>query len=204
MIGFLDIAGYTLLDPWFLLGVPLCVGLLLWRSWRPRAALPAASLLGLSRLPSTLRARLLPAPLWLKTLSAMVLCLALARPVQRQVVPLRSEGVDIVLVVDVSSSMQINDMDARRDLRRVDAARERASAFAAARHNDRVGLVTFSRYAELRCPLTLDHEALAQFLSAIDTVTLVRRSTTPPSARRWPRPSRCCTAARPSPKWWCC
>lgn len=170
MIALFEVAGVTLLDPWFLLGAPLCLLLAAWRLWRPRAALPAASLLGLAALPTTLRARLVQLPLWLEALAGMVLCVALARPVEREVVPLRSEGVDIVLLVDVSSSMQLNDMDAQQVLRRVDAARQRASEFAEARKNDRTGLVTFSRYAELRCPLTLDHAALASFLAAIDTV----------------------------------
>jgi Ca-activated chloride channel family protein len=76
-----------------------------------------------------------------------------------------------VLVVDLSSSMQIDDMSATASVRRMDAARQRAMEFAAARKNDRVGLIAFARYAELRCPPTLDEQALAAFLRALDIVT---------------------------------
>lgn len=170
MIASFDVGGYTLLDPWFLLFLPPCLLACLWRQWRRRAALPAASLLLLERLPQTLRSRLLPLPLWLKGLAAGLLCVALARPVEREVVPLRSEGVDILLVVDASSSMLTRDMDRAGALRRIDAARQRAGEFAAARAHDRLGLLTFARYAELRSPLTLDHRALQAFVAAIDTV----------------------------------
>jgi Ca-activated chloride channel family protein len=52
----------------------------------------------------------------------------------------------------------------------MDAARARAEQFAAKRSHDRVGLITFARYAELRCPPTLDEQALAAFLRSVDTV----------------------------------
>jgi Ca-activated chloride channel family protein len=52
----------------------------------------------------------------------------------------------------------------------MDAARQRALEFAAARTDDRVAFIAFSRYAELRCPPTLDERALAAFLEATDTV----------------------------------
>jgi Ca-activated chloride channel family protein len=52
----------------------------------------------------------------------------------------------------------------------MDAARQRAEEFAKARTHDRVGLVAFARYAELRCPLTLDEAALGSFLAVLDTV----------------------------------
>ncbi|GAB4147335.1 MAG: VWA domain-containing protein [Planctomycetota bacterium] len=170
MIALLEIAGLSLLDPWFLAGIPVSAAVVALAIARKGAALPSAFTRPIERLPSTARERLVHAPLVLKGIGASILCVALARPVERQIVPRKGEGVDIVLLVDISSSMQLNDMDERRALRRVDAARKRASEFAAARKDDRLGLVTFSRFAELRCPLTLDHEALATFLAAIDTV----------------------------------
>lgn len=165
-----EIGGWTLLDPWFLLAVPVAVLVWLHRLWRPRAALPAASAQLLEGLPRTLRARMVHAPAAGKVLACCLLGIALARPVQREVLPLREEGVDIMLVLDVSSSMTLQDMEQGSDLRRVDAARQRAMAFAAARVTDRVGLVTFARFPELVCPLTLDEDALAVFLRQIDTV----------------------------------
>lgn len=170
MSAALELAGYTLLDPWFLLGLPLLVLLVAFRLLRRRAALPAASLLPMAALPATLRQRLVHAPLLGLGAAGVCLCVALARPVVREVVPLRSEGVEILLCVDISSSMVLNDMEPSGRKKRIDSARERASEFAAARAGDRVGLLAFARYAELRCPLTLDEDALAAFLRTLDTV----------------------------------
>jgi len=159
-----------LLAPWFLLAIPLAGLAVLWRVLRQRAALPTASVALFREAPRTLRQRLRWLPLAGKLLAAVCLGVALARPVEREVVPMREEGIDILLVVDTSSSMTVDDMDAEQSVRRMDAARVRAEEFAAARVNDRVGLVAFARYAELRCPLTLDEEALAAFLRVLDNV----------------------------------
>ncbi len=160
----------TLLDPWFLLAFPAALLAVLYRVLRPRAALPTADVGLFGAAPRTLRQRLAWLPLLGKLLAAACLAVALARPVEREVVPLQEQGIDIVLVVDTSSSMNLEDMDPKVAIRRIDAARERATEFAAARGHDRVGLVTFARFAELRCPPTLDEQALAAFLAVVDTV----------------------------------
>jgi hypothetical protein len=64
--------------------------------------------------------------------------------------------------------MTAQDMDRGRT--RLDVARETASAFVRTRRDDRIGLVTFARYPDLRCPLTRDHEALLAILAAVTTV----------------------------------
>ena len=170
MIADFAISGYTLLDPWFLLAAPLFVLAGYWRRRTRRAALPTAAASLFVGLPRTLRQRIAWLPLAAKVLAGLCLALALARPVQRDVIPLREDGIDIVLVVDVSSSMLQEDMRSQDAYRRIDAARDRAMEFAASRDHDRVGLIAFGRYAELRCPLTLDEEALAAFLRVLDTV----------------------------------
>lgn len=160
----------TLLDPWFLAAIPVVLAAVAWRWRRPRAAMPTASVALFAELRPTLRQRLRWLPQALRLFAAILLCVALARPVQRDVLPLREEGVDIVLVVDTSSSMKIPDMTDDERFRRMDAARTRAEQFARARGRDRVGLVAFARYAELRCPPTLDEEALGAFLRVLDIV----------------------------------
>lgn len=170
MMQWLGLEGFTLLDPWFLLVIPLAL-LAGWWRWRtPRAALPTASSALFAGAPATWRQRFAWLPLAGKLLAAGLLAVALARPIEREVVPLQEQGIDIVVVVDTSSSMNIPDMDAAAKVRRMDAARLRAEEFAAAREHDRVGFVAFARYAELRCPLTLDEQALRAFLKALDTV----------------------------------
>jgi Ca-activated chloride channel family protein len=157
------------LDPWFFAVLPVVALALLWRLRRPRAALPAASLALLDALPRTLRARLVHLPLFCAALGIASLGVALARPVVRDVLPMREAGVDILLLIDISSSMETADMD-ERGMHRIEAARERALEFARARTADRVALMTFALYPELRCPLTLDQDALAAFLRSVETV----------------------------------
>ena len=170
MVGFFEIGDWSLLDPGFLLGVPVLLLAAIWRRLRPRAALPAAQTALFAGLPRTLRTRCVHLPLWLSVLAGLLLILALARPVRREVVPQTEEGVDIVLAVDISSSMQIEDMSESESLRRIDSARQRALEFAAARPDDRLAFIAFARYGELRCPPTLDEAALAAFLRSIDVV----------------------------------
>lgn len=166
----LPFADWTLLDPWFLLAAPLLLLAGLWHWRRPAAALPTAATGLFAGIAPTLRQRLAWLPLAAKLLAGLLLCLALARPVVREVMPIREQGIDIMLVVDLSSSMQIDDMSKERSLRRMDAARRRAEEFAKARRQDRVGCVVFAHYAELRCPPTLDENSLAAFLRSLDTV----------------------------------
>jgi Ca-activated chloride channel family protein len=165
-----EIDGWFLLDPWFLFFVPLLLLAVLMCFLRERAALPAAQTGLFADLPKTLRVRCVRVPLVLMALGGLILNVALARPVRRELVPQQEAGIDIALVVDLSSSMQIEDMDNLRPVRRIDAARQRAKEFAATRTHDRVAFIAFSRFAELRCPPTLDEKALAAFLSAIDAV----------------------------------
>lgn len=170
MTAALEFGEITLLDPWFLLLAPAALLAAWWRWSRPRAAVPTAAVALFAGLRPTLRQRLVWLPQVVRIGAVACLAVAMARPVEREVVPLREQGVDIVLAVDTSSSMEIPDMDEAQTLRRMDAARTRAEEFAARRVHDRVGLLTFARYAELRCPPTLDERALAAFLRTVDTV----------------------------------
>ena len=170
VVAVADDQGLVLLDPWFL--ALLLLPVLAWvvRVRMPHAALPAASLDQLRGLPKTLRQRLLGLPLLLQVVAGMLLAVALARPAVRDLLPSEVEGVDILLVIDQSASMAQADMGASKRVSRMEVARERAIEFALARENDRIGVVSFSRYADVRCPLTLDRRAAAGFLGAVQTV----------------------------------
>lgn len=155
-----------LLHPWLLL-LALLVPLAAAR--RPRrlaaAPFPPAPLLPASR---SWRVRLLPVPRALEALALLLAIVALARPASREMLPLRTEGIDILLCLDTSSSMTARDMDRQRT--RLDVAKAAAAEFVRGRPDDRIGLVSFARYPDVRCPLTLDHEALLGILDGVTTV----------------------------------
>lgn len=159
----------NLAAPWFLL-LALLVPLALWLRYRRRAPAllfaPGALLRPAS--PKTWRVRLLPLPPLLTVLGLLLAVLALARPVKHVPLPHTTEGIDIMLCIDTSSSMTANDMDPGRT--RLDVAKAAAARFVGGRPDDRIGLVGFARYPDLRCPPTLDHEALQQFLAQVSPV----------------------------------
>ena len=103
-------------------------------------------------------------PICLYVLSLCMMVIALARPVRlnRTVLP-PTEGVDIMMVLDVSASMQNRDFYPNRFV----AAQQTANRFIGQRLNDRIGLVAFARVAMLQAPLTLDHDALQEYISAL-------------------------------------
>ncbi|MHC4732803.1 MAG: VWA domain-containing protein [Planctomycetota bacterium] len=158
----------TLQDPWWLL-LALLVPLALWLRWRrggPTVLFAPGAFL--ARLPGAWRVRLLPLP-WLLLVAGLSLTVvALARPVRRVPVPHKSEGIDIMLCLDTSSSMTANDMDPQRT--RLDVAKDAAARFIAGRPNDRIGLICFARFPDLRCPPTPDHGALRELLAAVTPV----------------------------------
>lgn len=169
--------GVTLLDP-ALLWLAVLVPLALLRPWRrkpPALPLAAAGLLGIGSavgkdgaFPGSWRTRLLPLPRALQALGLLVLVVALARPAESARIATPSAGLDLLLCLDTSSSMTANDMDRRRT--RLEVARDAALEFVRGRPEDRIGLLTFARYPDLRCPLTQDHEALGTLLRAVTPV----------------------------------
>jgi Ca-activated chloride channel family protein len=102
--------------------------------------------------------------------SVLLLVAAIARPVLVEVEPPGRLGRDILLCFDRSSSMAANDLDPEQS--RLAVGKQLASEFTAERPDDRIGFVTFARYADLGCPPTVDHAALAEL---IDEVALVER-----------------------------
>ena len=76
------------------------------------------------------------------------------------------EGIDIMMVLDISGSMTcFDDMKDRRT--RITIAKEEAVRFVEKRHNDAIGLVVFGSYAMMRCPLTPDKSMLKTMIQSI-------------------------------------
>jgi len=74
-----------------------------------------------------------------------------------------TQGVDIVLALDVSSSMLAEDIKPNR----IDAAKQVAAEFVKGRKNDRIGMVIFAAQGYTQCPLTIDYGILLGFLDQI-------------------------------------
>ena len=156
----------SLLAPGFLLLALLVpVGLLLGRRHGAPAVLFAP---GAGGLPRTWRVRLLPLPGLLLVAGLLAMVWALARPVEQVLLQQESEGIDMMLCLDTSSSMKANDLDPGRT--RLEVAKSAAASFLAGRRADRIGLISFARFPDLACPPTRDHDALGEILRGLEMV----------------------------------
>lgn len=158
--------------PWFftlLLLLPLA---LWWRGYQRKKnpVLRVSTLSGIKTAPPSLRVRLLPVLSILRVAALAALTMALARPQSANTTEtIDSEGIDIVMSVDVSGSMLAEDLKPNR----IEAAKKVALDFVGKRTTDRIGLVIFSGESFTQCPLTIDHHVLKQQLSAVKSGTLV-------------------------------
>lgn len=105
----------------------------------------------------------------LSLLALALLIGALARPqFGRGHTEVEASGIDIMLAIDVSSSMEALDFELNGErANRLEAVKETVSRFIEARPNDRIGLVAFAGRPYLVSPLTLDHDWLLQRLNAV-------------------------------------
>lgn len=174
MFDLTGFAGLQLLQPWALALVPASLLALVARwAWRRRrfVTLPTASLVSVTaHRPSALRR--LPLAFGLGAIAATAV--ALAEPVLPHTTgELRSLGIDIVLVMDLSSSMNTemggsSSPDGPRGPTRLDRTKAALRAFITSRQGDRMGMVVFSNYAYVVSPLTLDREYLLRYLDIVD------------------------------------
>ena len=100
-------------------------------------------------------------PAVLRVLAVGALAIALARPETFRTLKHEVDSIDIMLVVDMSKSMEETDMP--RD--RMDAAQRVIRRFLRRNHNDRIGLVIFGQQAMLQCPLTHDTRMLEKIVA---------------------------------------
>ena len=156
-------------DPLWLLLLPAIGGFALIRRLSGRRQRPGVLFPGVARLRREKLAvnPLLGAlPATLRWLAFAAGVLALAGP--RAPIPasdLTSNGIDIMLALDVSESMRQRDFDGKS---RFDAARAAAREFMDSRPADRIGLLLFSGGSFTSSPLTLDHDLLDRLVDAIE------------------------------------
>ena len=150
----------TFLHPqllWLLLLLPaLLIIYIVWRR-RQHASLRVPSLLFLRDMRGGLRVYLRHSLFALRLLALGLIIVALARPQSSSSWSEdRVEGIDIMLTMDISTSMLAMDFQPNR----VEAAKEVAMRFIANRPNDNIGLVVFAGESFTACPLTQDHATL--------------------------------------------
>ncbi len=155
---------------WLLLLVPAGAFYWWWRRRMMITTVQFSSLKPFERAPRGLRERLRHVPVALRLLVVVCLIVALARP---QSVSSRenlsTEGIDIVLVLDISGSMLAEDFTPNRLV----AAKKVADEFVEGRTNDRIGLVIFSGESFTQCPLTLDYPVLRNLLAEVKNGMIV-------------------------------
>ncbi len=101
-----------------------------------------------------------------RLVAIILLIIAFARPQsgtkEEQII---TEGIDIIMAMDISSSMLAEDL--ARHKNRLDVTKEVAGQFISERTNDRIGMVVFAAKSYTQCPLTLDYGILLKFLQEI-------------------------------------
>ncbi|WP_290540447.1 VWA domain-containing protein [Alistipes sp.] len=149
---------------WLLTLLVPMIGYYVWRTLQGGASIQISSIAGVVRAPRTVRYYLRHLPFVLRAAAFALLVVALARPQDvEQNVRTNTEGIDIMLVIDVSGSMLARDFKPDR----ITAAKEVAGSFIADRYGDRIGLVAFAGEAFTQSPLTTDQSTLQTLLARI-------------------------------------
>jgi Ca-activated chloride channel family protein len=154
---------------WLLALLPL---VMIWRGRRGPVAAIEFSDVGLAREASRRSRARIGGWVWLlPLLAAALMIVGLARPQRgNSRTEVTANGIDIVLGLDVSGSMQALDflVDGHR-VNRIEVVKSVVSKFIEERPNDRIGLIAFAAAPYLVSPLTLDHDWLQQNLERVST-----------------------------------
>ena len=154
-------------NPELLLLVTGVIAIFFW--WRRQSAqrgptLRVSSMEGIEAGWISWRVRLRLALPYFRLLALVLLSVAMARP-QRMLKEerIRADGIDIMMVMDLSSSMLAQDFQPNR----LEVSKRVAIEFVGRRPYDRIGLAVFSGEAFTQCPLTTDHAVVKQFLASL-------------------------------------
>lgn len=155
-------------NPLFFLLLLVLVPYIVWYVLRFKQSLPSLKVPDTTKyvkVPKTFRLYLMHLPFLLRIiLISLVVCI-LARPQSRHSWSNTDvEGIDIMLAVDVSTSMLAQDFKPNR----VEALKEIAQRFIEKRPNDNMGLTMFAGEAYTQCPLTTDHTVLMNLYNSVD------------------------------------
>ncbi len=154
--------------PYCLLLLLLLIPYIIWYVSRQSRSLPSLALPDVVKyrvVSSSWRTRLQHIPTFLHILFFVLLVIILARPQQSNSSDSKDvEGIDIMLTVDISTSMLTQDFKPNR----VEALKAIAKEFIGKRPNDNIGLTLFAGEAFTQCPLTTDHDVLIKLYDDVD------------------------------------
>jgi Ca-activated chloride channel homolog len=157
----------TFQHEWLLILLGIIPALVVWYYYRQKkreSDVRYSSLVPFSEIGSTRKERMRHLPFILRMLVLAALIIALARPQSRsEGENMYTEGIDIVLALDISGSMLAEDFQPNR----IEAAKAVARDFINARTNDRIGLVIFAGESFTQCPLTTDYSVLKNLLQQV-------------------------------------
>ena len=151
---------------WLLILVPLLAGFYFFFLNKKKPVIQYSSLSVLSGVRKTLRQRLIHLPVILRLLAVSIFIIAMARPQSTsRSQSVNSEGIDIVMCMDISGSMLAEDFKPNR----IEAGKKVALDFIEGRENDRIGLVIFSGESFTQCPITTDHAVIKNLFKSVTT-----------------------------------
>ena len=151
--------------PWYFLLLVLVPAYIWWQMVKRRAAVVYSDL-GFLRgsTPRGRYGRIIVHCLY--ALAMVFMIVALARPQRgRQFQEVETRGIDIMMCLDISGSMQAEDFSPKN---RLNVAKERAKEFIDKRKGDRIGLVIFSAASLTQCPLTMDRQIINGLIDRLD------------------------------------
>lgn len=160
---------YTYANPQYFYLLLLLIPMIAWYIFRQKrfgASLQISTLRGLASAPKTWKHYLRHLLFVLRLLVIALIIVVLARPQSSESWDnMTTEGIDIVMAVDVSTSMLARDLKPDR----LEAAKDVATKFIAGRPYDRIGLVVFAGESFTQCPLTTDHAVVTNLLRETKT-----------------------------------
>lgn len=157
----------TFASPSYLFLLLLLIPIIGWYIYELRkadASLQLSDTQTLCKQKKSARIYMLHIPFVLRAACITLLALALARPqLTNRWSSESTEGIDIMMALDISGTMQAEDLKPNR----LEAAKQVASDFVIARPNDQIGLVVFAGESFTQCPLTTDHAVLINLFKSV-------------------------------------
>ncbi|OIP84259.1 MAG: aerotolerance regulator BatA [Porphyromonadaceae bacterium CG2_30_38_12] len=157
----------TFNNPEYLFLLLLLIPMIYWylkEMHKSDASLQISSHRNLKQFSKSNKVKLLHLPFVFRTLALIALIFAIARPqASNSWRTQNTEGIDIMLALDISGTMMAEDLKPNR----LEASKDVATEFILSRPNDNIGLVVFSGESFTQCPLTTDHAVLVNLFKGV-------------------------------------